>query len=180
MSYHRTLERLTDDVQAKVLTVFEAWQAGRLTEDQFVQVAAVYVAQGNSRAVALADLAFAAALTVELGRPQASTGVTAADEQDRLREGLTTLAVAAASADVTARLVRFAKAEPSAAAQTSWSDALKHSDHVEGWTRQLDANACELCQSWATGDQVFPKDVQMIHHTGCQCTPKPVLRKDKK
>lgn len=179
MSYHGTLNRLAEDVQAKVLAVYEAWQEGRLTEDQFVQLAAAYVAQGNSRAVALADLAFATALTVELGAVQPTVGVVASDERDRLREGLLTLVAAAATVDITARLIRFAKAEATAAAQAAWSDAIGHSDYVEGWQRQLDADACELCQSWATGDRVFPKEVQMLHHPGCQCTPKPVLRKDK-
>lgn len=180
MSYHGTLNRLADDVQTRVLAVFEAWQTGVLTAEQFVQLAAAYVAQGNSRAVALGDLAAAAALSVELGAPQPTTGVNAPDDADRLREGLTTLVAAAVAGDITARLTRFARAEPSAAAQDAWVESFSRYEPVEGWKRQLDAGACELCQAWAADARVYSKKTKMLHHAGCQCTPQPVLRKDKK
>ncbi len=178
MSYHGTLERLTDDVQAKVLTAFEAWQGGRLTQDQFVQLAAAYVAQGNARAVALADLALATELSVELGEAQPAIGVTATDDQHRLRDGLLTLVAAAGAVDITKRLARFATAEPAAAAQQAWNDAMNESVVVIGWYRRIEPDACELCQSWGRGQYVFPTTVTMIHHTGCRCTPKPVTEEE--
>ncbi|MFC5337527.1 hypothetical protein [Leucobacter denitrificans] len=179
MSYHGTLERLTDDVQAKVLATFEAWQAGELTQDQFVQLAAAQVAQGNARAVTLADLALATELSVTLGTVQPTVGVVAPDDQDRLRDGLLTLALAAGTVDVTARLARFAFAEPAAAAQRGWNDAMRESGVVIGWVRRLDPGACELCASWARGGYMFPKDLTMIHHPGCRCTPQPITEEEK-
>lgn len=180
MSYHGTLNRLTDDVQAKVLSAYAAWEADRLTRDQFVQLTAAHVAQGNTRAVALADLALATALSVELGTPQPTVGVSAPTDGDRLRRATRTLADLAVTADISARLARFATAEPTAAAANAWSDGIRQSDLVEGWSRRLDADPCELCQSWAAGDHVFPKTVGMLHHPGCQCTPKPVITNERK
>lgn len=179
MSYHDTLNRLAENVQADVLAAFEAWQAGALTRDQFIELTAALIARANARAVALADLALASTLTVELGQVRPTVGVTAPDDQGRLRGAVTTLVVAAAAVDVTARLSRLATAEPAAAAQIAWVDGMGQWDDVEGWIRQLDADACELCQSWAT-DTVFPTTTKMLHHPGCQCTPKPITRKGKK
>ena len=157
---------------------FEGWQAGKLTADQFVQVAALVVSRANARAVTLADMALAAALSVELGVAHPAAGVMPVADQERLRDGLRTLVAAhAAGDDVVARVERFAAAEPMAAAQRGWRDAMAEFDAVEGWVRQLDGDACELCQKWAGSDEVFPKTMTMNHHTGCQCTPKPVVRK---
>lgn len=180
MSYHGTLNRLTDDVQVKVLTAYESWQAGALTQDQFVELTAALIARANTRAVALADLALATTLSVELGQVRPTVGVQAPDDVERLRDAVTTLVVAAAAVDVTARLGRLATAEPAAAAQIAWIDGMGQWDDVEGWMRQLDADACELCQSWAADDVVFPTTTKMLHHPGCQCTPKPMTRKGKK
>ena len=175
MSYHRTLGRLADDVQAKVLTVYEAWQEGAINQDQFVQLVAAHIATGNSRAVALADLSLATALSIELGAAQPTVGLTPPDDVDRLREGALTLALAAGTVDITARLVRFATGETFSTALRAWGWGMQNTPVVVGWYRRLEADACDLCKDWAADGLVYDKDAPMFHHVGCQCTPQPVL-----
>jgi hypothetical protein len=183
VSYHATLGRLTDDVQAKVLTALRTWKSGRITRNQFVQIVAAHVAMGNARAIAVADYALASTLSVELGVVQPATGVTPpSGDAQRLAKGATTLALAAeAGEDVTDRLARLATAEPASAAADAWSDGMKRSKKVRGWVRQLDADPCQLCRWWWRDGQVWPADHPMPHHKGCTCTPKPVVtRKETK
>ena len=48
---------------------------------------------------------------------------------------------------------------------------------IPAWTRVLNGDACELCQSLA-GD-VLPGDAEMYHHKGCGCTQRPVLNPER-
>lgn len=179
MSYHGTLNRLADDAAAKVLGIYNAWLGGDLTDGQFVQLAAAHIGVANARAVTLGDMALAAALTVQLGSVQPVTGVQPADDHGRLVAALGTLVAAHVAGEVIqARVSRLAASEVLSAVQDGFHNAMLEYEMVEGWSRQADAGACELCTSWASGDNFFPKSVKMIHHAGCQCTAKPIVRKD--
>lgn len=177
MSYHGTLNRLTEDVQAKVLAVFEAWQEGRLTEDQFVQLAAAYVAQGNVRAVALADLSLATELSVELGVAQPAIGVAAKDNISEVRSELSGLLLTVAAGLVVERLSTFVSAQQARAAYEARQEALNGHEVVVGWERRTNPGACELCQDWAKGNRTFSLSVEMLHHKGCRCTQKPITKR---
>lgn len=177
MSYHDVLHKLTATVAQQVTAAYSSWLAGRLTRDEFVQLVALYIASGNQRAVAVADLALAAALSVELRAVQPVAGVTRPDDVERLQKGAQTLAERSdAGEDVTARLTRLATAEPVGAAAAAWSEGIRRNKNVTGWVRQLDSDPCELCQSWAQDGRVWPSDVTMLHHPGCECTPKPITK----
>jgi hypothetical protein len=177
VAYHDTLEKLTSQVEGQVVAALERWKAGALTEDQFVQIVAALIAISNGRAIALADLGLAAALSVSLGVAQPATGVGLKPSAQRLEKGTRTLTAAAnAGNDITDRLTRFAHAEASNAAAEAWSDGITENKNVTGWVRQLDGDPCQLCVWWWREGQVWPKDHRMPHHKGCKCTPKPVTR----
>lgn len=177
MSYHGTLERLTDRTRQQVLAVFDMWLAGKVTGDQFAQLVAAFIATANGRAIALADLSLAATLSVDLGAAVPAIGLAAPWDPARLQKAATTLlAVAAQGEDITDRLARIAHVEPSEAAARAWSRGLAASRKVKGWSRRMEPRACQLCQWWARDGHVWPKDHPMPTHKGCQCTPQPITK----
>lgn len=131
--------------------------------------------QAAAQTQAVIDLSLAAALTVQTGQAVAPQGLTApADDPDRLTKAASTLA---ALEDVTPeRWERLARSEPLEAAARAYSDGVRRSPHVTGWTRGLSANACQLCRWWSRDGKVWPDDHPMPTHKGCTCNPAPVTR----
>lgn len=169
MTYQDQLEEQASSVTAQVLAAVALYEAGKLTADALVSVVAAYIAAGNFAGAALADLALAAAVTVQTGTAVAPLGITRpADDPDRLtRAASTLLADPAASL---ARWQRLAEAELKEAATRGYSEAVKRSPRVNGWTRGLSGSACQLCQWWSRGGQVWPADHPMPTHKGCTCS----------
>lgn len=73
------------------------------------------------------------------------------------------------------RLERLARAEPLDSAQRFSMDAIKKQRHVEGWTRQMDADPCQLCKWWWREGRIWPKEHPFQRHKGCNCQPKIVV-----
>lgn len=73
------------------------------------------------------------------------------------------------------RLERLARAEPLEAAQQAAHTAMQSHDLVEGWTRQMDADPCQLCRWWWREGRVWPKEHPFQSHKGCNCQPTVVL-----
>lgn len=92
----------------------------------------------------------------------------------RLTAGVTTV-VTAGNLDTGDRLERLARSEPLEAVQTSFHSRMINAPRVKGWQRQLDADPCELCQHWASGNTTWPPFVDMPKHKGCACMPRPVV-----
>ena len=175
MTYRENVTLIAAATETKVLAVFDRYEAGELDQNTTIALIAAIIAKANSKAVTLADLSLAATLMLQLGSPVAALGLTPpADDSDRLQKAATTLlAVATLTRE---RVARLARSEPLGRAADAYADGIRRSDHVTGWTRQVSANACELCQSLA-GD-VLPDSVPMYHHPGCTCTPIPVTKEN--
>jgi hypothetical protein len=75
------------------------------------------------------------------------------------------------------RLERLARAEPLETAQRASVDAMAAQPLVEGWTRAMDADPCQLCVWWWREGRIWPKAHPFQSHKGCNCTPKVVLAK---
>ena len=73
------------------------------------------------------------------------------------------------------RLDRLARNEPVQAATHGAEQAMAEDDRVSGWTRGLEAEACELCRWWWRNGRVWQPDHPMPRHTGCVCHPVPVV-----
>lgn len=175
MSYRDLLVRLGDRTATQVVAVVESWQEGDLDHDEAVGLIASIIAKANGAAVAIADLSLASTIMLQTGRPTATLGlVPPEDEPSRLAKAATTLlAVENLTSD---RAARLGRSEPLEAAARAYSDGIRASDDVAGWTRSVSPTACQICQDLA--GTVLPDSVPMYHHTGCTCSPMPVFKED--
>ena len=171
MTYRDNVTLIAAGCEKKVLAVYDRFVAGELDQDTTTALIAANIAKANSKAVTLADLSLAATLMLQLRTPVATLGLTPpADDPDRLTKAVVTLL--AVENLTRERVARLARAEPLGRAADAYSEGIRENRSVTGWTRQVSANACEVCQGLA-GD-VLPDSVPMYHHPGCTCTPVPI------
>ncbi len=169
MTYTETLHKLATDTEAQVLAAFRSWQEGLITQADFLAIAAAYLTAAGNQGTALADVALAAWLSVELGEAVPALGLL--PRQVDHRPALATIA-ATTGVDLAEQYATHARAVTLATAQDAYGQAMTERS-IPGWTRVLNGGACELCQDLA-GD-VLPGDAEMYHHKGCGCTQRPVL-----
>ncbi len=173
MSYRDLLVDLGAATERDVLAVYDSFVDGDLDHDETVGLIAARIAKANHRAVTLADLSLAATLMLQLRTPVPTLGLTPppGDHQRLTRAVTTLLAVATLTRE---RVARLARAEPLGAAADAYADGIARSSLVTGWTRQVNPNACQVCQGLA--GTVLPDRVPMWHHPGCTCTPVPITK----
>lgn len=168
-----TLGALAEQASDKLVSIHNFVDAGQASLEQFQGAALVVLMQAKVRSVALADLALAAELTrlrgdlvppLGLGLPEDADTATSQAIEDTLTSPQYALNAAAAVAVL-------GRAETLAAAQDATSRGMVRSE-IEGWTRVLNAGACELCQDLA--GEVLPRNAIPYHHKGCGCTIRPV------
>lgn len=175
MSYRDLVKRLGSVTEAKAVDLYQRWRAGELSDREFDALLAALVAQANGRAVTIADLSLAAAVTVALGRPVPPQGLIPPDgDQERLTKASATLrGTDGDDTDTAGRVGRLGRSEPLTTAQTAFGVAMASSPVVAGWTRGLSGDPCELCISWAEGGRTFPANAEMATHKGCTCVAQP-------
>lgn len=180
MTYQEQLEGIAEQTGAQLAAALAAFVAGELTAEAFVAIVAGYVAAGNSAATVLADLSLAAAVTVQTGKAAAPLGIVRPlDDPERLALAASTILGDLSDDDgalayAGMRLERLARAEAQEAAARAYSEGIKRSRRVSGWTRAISATACQLCRWWSRGGQVWPADHPMPTHKGCTCHPDPI------
>ncbi|ADG80467.1 Phage head morphogenesis protein, SPP1 gp7 family OS=Tsukamurella paurometabola (strain ATCC 8368/ DSM / CCUG 35730 / CIP 100753 / JCM 10117 / KCTC 9821/ NBRC 16120 / NCIMB 702349 / NCTC 13040) OX=521096 GN=Tpau_3895 PE=4 SV=1 [Tsukamurella paurometabola] len=177
------LQRLGEKTARAVLELLEVYRAGQVDEAVFAEALGQMVAAVNSSARAAADVVAARAVETVLGERVTATGsaaVSAVEDHGRLARAAATFAGILADEDVDARLERFARDEPAQAAQQQVVHSYK-SHGIDGYTRGLNAGACELCvwlrkEHLRPGGFVYPASKPMHRHTGCRCTPIPTRK----
>jgi len=175
MSYREVVTLVAEKCERDVLAVFDRFLAGELDRGTAIALIASTIAKANEKAVTIADLSLAATLMLQLREPVATVGLTAPpDDTHRLLTAATTLL--AVENLTRERVARLARSEPLGRAADAYSEGIRRNERVTGWTRQVSANACEVCQGLA-GD-VLPDSVPMYHHPGCTCTPVPVTERN--
>lgn len=177
MSYRELLKGLGAATERKVLAAHDALTAGTIrTEAEFISIVASIIAKANGKAVALADLSLAATLTLQLREPVATLGLLPpTTDTGRLSKGLTTI-LSSERLDTAMQLGRLASSEPLTTAARSYSEGIKSSKLVSGWTRGLSGLSCQLCVWWSRDGQVWPDSHEMPTHKGCTCVPVPATR----
>jgi hypothetical protein len=180
MALRDVLRDLSAQTQSTVLSLFERFEGGGFTRDEFVAAAAAVIAQADGRAVRAADRSVAIQLSL-LSREQIDTEPSGLEDQrPRLREALNTIlderpeiatSAALLAASQRKRLERIARSEPLRRGQEAVQKSLQRNGF--GWVRAVGPNACPLCQEWDDGE-VRSADVPMPHHTGCSCVQVPV------
>lgn len=203
--YQEPLTALAAGAVRQVVAAYLSFLDGLLTRDETVRYIASAIAVANGRARALADVAMAAEVMTQLGEAVPVQPLQRVDDTERLTQAVTTIFdegepevvdldsteaevvdvdtptdVAAAAepkprARVRVRLERLANSEPLAQAADAASAAMAKTPEVTGWTRQLSANACQLCRWWWREGRIWPAEHPFQHHKGCACTPKPIV-----
>jgi hypothetical protein len=158
-----------------VLALWASVGRGELALAEFVELAAVVVATANVQGHMLAELSLLSFLETSTGRtlaPVAAPPLAHYLDDGRLRLAVQT--ITSSELDTTMQLDRLARSEPVESSQRAYGEAMARSERVTGWTRGLEAQACQLCRWWARDGQVWPSDHPMPTHKGCHCTPVPV------
>ena len=175
MTYQDQLERTVSETAAQVVAAVALYEAGKISAETLAAIVAAFVAAGNGKAAAIADLSLSAALTTQLGTVVAPLGITRPhDEPERLRKAANTL-LTMENASL-ARWERLARAEGQEAAARAYSEGIRRSRHVTGWRRGISGSACQLCRWWSRDGQVWPDSHPMPTHPGCTCHPDPIVK----
>ena len=145
--------------------------------DELSGALAVLVGAHNGGAGAVAE-ALAAEQLARWGAvsPEASAARVAHQlDLDRLRTAAGTVLErldptdAGTVSTVEAAADRLARSEAVQAAQRNYGTTMGKSRAVSGWVRDIEPDACELCQWWQRDGQVWPAQHVMPTHPGCTC-----------
>lgn len=163
------LGKIADNTGDRMADLFDRLDDGDLTREEFVAMAVALLGVSRARAVALADLGAAADMTRATGAVVPPLGVQAPTTS--------VTAVVAAIATREAAQVE-GRAQTLAAAQEAHHEALERHG-ADGWTRVLNAGACELCHDLAADEQgPMPMSADPYHHRGCGCSTRPITTKE--
>ena len=176
MTYEDTLRRLGDTTAAAVGSLLELHAAGTITTEQLAAALVDVLALAGGQGAALGELTYAAFMQTAAGSAPAELVTGQALAQGAATDTLTKAVETVLADDVAewaGRLARLATAEPIARSQTAFHDAMIRDDRVDGWTRGLDSDACELCHWWSADGRIWPVEHRMPVHPGCVCTPVP-------
>lgn len=180
------LPRLRAILQQTLDILIRRWLGGELSDTEFTESVALAVAKSRTRAQAVGRHLAGEELAAQIGAPVTGLPpVAGAGALDRLIQAVATIvadfrAGFAAGKEEEARrqaqqrLERLGRSETSQAAQDAVTDVIRHDSRVEGWVRDLNDGACELCEHWSRNGRIWPKDYVMPRHTGCDCFPRPV------
>jgi hypothetical protein len=174
--YQLETDHLSSRTQAEVLAVYGRWVAGEIDPDTAVLLIAGIVNRANAAATALADVWLVAQIEAQSGIATTAAGLIAVDDSERLVKAVTTILDEPDSVDT--RLDRLARAEPLESAHQATTDGIKAQPLVEGWTRAMDADPCQLCRWWWREGRVWPKEHPFQRHKGCNCQPRIVVARN--
>lgn len=177
MSYQQALENLGKTTERAVLRDFGSYLDDRITLQTFVELSTVTISAAQQQGRYAAELALMSWLQAAGLEPvpAAAPVIEHYADSERVRTGLNTIvSLGVIDPDhVGNQLRRIAYAETVESSQQSFSEILRRSEYVDGWTRATEADACELCEHWARGGKTFGTDQPMPTHKGCTCTQVP-------
>lgn len=174
MSYTETMAALAASTDERVQALYAAYERGEIDQDTFVAMATAVLAGGESKAVSLADLALAGALTAATAAVRTPVGLL--PDTGAERRAVVAIHDALADPDPPAKLTINIRDAVLETAQRSYGTAMRRQG-VKSWTRRLNSGACELCRDLA-GD-VLPAAADMYRHKGCGCSQKPIIESEK-
>lgn len=176
MRYQELLEQLGDHLARVLAGLWADVEAGRITVDEFTELAVQLVEISNARGRVAAEAAFRSWAEQVTAQPEgvAITATPRTAEAERLTKAVNTITNATASVDTVMQLERLARNEPVQAATDAMTEAMSGSELVSGWRRGLEPGACQLCVWWWREGRVWRANHPMPRHTGCTCTQIPV------
>lgn len=172
MTYQATVHRLADTTEDALMKALDGNLSGDLSDfDMRVHMVRVLM-MARHTAVALADTAVAAELSRLWGRFVAPIGLEDVWPGEAAMQAVDeTVASDQWKVNAAAAIAVMGRAQVTETTQTTYQTGM--AEHgVEYWTRDVEPNACELCQDLADG--IMPTSTPMYHHKGCGCTQKPI------
>lgn len=174
MRFEQILANLAKGSSEGVGQVMAQLARGQLTQAMAAELISVVVATANAQGIAAAELVAAAWTdTLTTGAAVAPRASVATRLDDARLAGAVEKIFSGDEETILSRMTRLAESEPTKAAQQAMGAAIKESGAATGWTRGLNAEACELCQWWERDGQVWPTDHDMPTHAGCMCIQVP-------
>lgn len=173
------MRQLGGRAQTRALALLADYRAGTIDADTLRELVAGMIATVNAQGVLLGETVLAGYLETATGQPVTIAPADAAHftDTERLAGAVATCLASDTDELVDTRLGRLAHSEPIDATQHGYAEAMRsRPDLVRGWTRELDSSACQLCQWWRRGGQVWPLGHAMPTHKGDCCTQRPVMR----
>lgn len=159
---------LADDVQYVAAAIWKQVQSGLTDVDTALDAIIALINHARAVVTGWADVAVAAQIEALTATPTLPSAVAPVDDTERLVKAVRTI-TADTDADTAMQVSRLARAESLSAAQDATATAMEHHDAVIGWVRQLNPEACELCQWWARGGRIWKPDHKFARHPGCNC-----------
>lgn len=166
MTYEQNVSKLSERASKAIAGLYQKHLEGDFDRAEFQRMAATLVSQVNAKAAIISELTLGG-----YGGGLVSTPVQ--DVSARVAGALTT--ILDSDLDTVMQLQRLAGSEALSSASSAFGEAIKRSPDVEGYTRGLDSNACELCEWLNKDDFVYPANRDMYTHPGCLCHPVPTF-----
>jgi hypothetical protein len=177
--YQAQTEATAASAQLEVAAIWAAVLAGQITVAAAGLLIVGAINRANAEAVSLADVFLSVQIEMATGEPAPSTGVAPRDDSDRLLKAFETIVDDSADDDeVLTRLDRLARSEPLETSQRAATEAMQAQPLVEGWTRAMDSDPCQLCRWWWREGRIWPKEHPFQSHKGCNCQAKVVLAQE--
>lgn len=172
--YQAQTEALAARTAVQVAAINAALRAGDIAAPDAELLIGSVVNTANQLATILADQYVSVSIETATGTATPTTGVARVDDTERITEAVRTV-LDAEEEQQPMRLERLARAEPLEAGQRAITDVMESQPGVEGWTRHMDADPCQLCRWWWREGRVWPKEHPFQSHKGCNCQPKIVV-----
>lgn len=165
------MRNLTGKAEKEAQTLFQAFSVGNIDRTVFVGSLVDLIDRYRARGAATAVTVLRAYVEAAQALPITMTPSLPTTEATRLTKAVETILAADLPTDM--QVTRLVVGETLEAAHRAYTDTMSGMDDVVGWTRGLEADACELCQWLARDGHVFDPDEEMTTHKGCVCHPVP-------
>lgn len=175
------LERLGQQGQAALIDTYRIWQEGYIGRDTFEDVAGQLLEYVNEQSALYSRLSYGALSQEMTGRePNLTIMATPAANSGRVAIVAKSLETILKSdpETVETKLARLGHNMPMETAQETWQVQLQSDTAVEGWSRGMNDDACQLCQWWYRDGRVWPKEHNFQTHSGCKCQQVPEWSKN--
>lgn len=176
------LEQIGADARSRLVGAYERMRDNGADQDTIRRVLVDMMLSGKAGAMVDGE-ALALRQLDELGVDVAPNALRPRQDRDAYREavkataadraryaaGVDTILAAPTPEALAMQLGRMALSEAIEAARGSTTAIMRRSKKVDGWTRQLDSDPCELCRWWARDGRIWPAGHEMPTHKGCAC-----------
>lgn len=178
MSYDETLDKLGKSTAKSLRAVFDQWVGDDVDEDTAVEMWKLILEVAGEQGRTLGATAYTAHAQAKTGQVKpirpGDLDVRAEPTSGRIAAALATV-MDGDPEDIPARLERLGYSDPINVAGLAFAAAMIADNRARGWSRGVEADACELCNYWDENGRVYAIDHEMPTHPGCVCYQQPTF-----